>query len=97
MLDLGSRRAACACSLWHVLLLTCYLPLTCSAFLCVLAFLLHMLCCSIFAPSQVQQLILDPAIEHEFQHLRAQLALRVAETEAAKAAYQGSQFTPVRR
>jgi hypothetical protein len=44
---------------------------------------------------QVQQLILDPAIEHEFQHLRAQLALRVSETEAAKAAYEGQAFTAV--
>lgn len=42
---------------------------------------------------QVQQLILDPAIEHEFKHLRAQLAMRVAETEAAKAAYEGQAFT----
>lgn len=44
---------------------------------------------------QVQQLMLDPAIEHEFQQLRAQLALRVAETEAAKAAYEGQAFTAV--
>jgi hypothetical protein len=43
----------------------------------------------------VQQLILDPAIEHEFQHLRTQLALRVAETERAKAAYEGQAFTAV--
>jgi hypothetical protein len=43
----------------------------------------------------VQQLILDPAIEHEFKHLRAQLAMRVAETEAAKAAYEGQAFTAV--
>lgn len=45
---------------------------------------------------QVQQLILDPAIEHEFQQLRAQLALRVAETEAAKAAYEGQSFSQVK-
>lgn len=45
--------------------------------------------------AQVQQLILDPAIENEFKQLREQLALRVAETEAAKAAYEGQAFTQV--
>jgi hypothetical protein len=44
---------------------------------------------------QVQQLMLDPAIEHEFQQLRTQLQMRVQETEAAKAAYEGQAFTPV--
>jgi hypothetical protein len=54
-----------------------------------------MLLCVVSLCTQVQHLILDPAIEHEFQHLRTQLALRVAETERAKAAYEGQAFTAV--
>lgn len=50
---------------------------------------------SLLSLLQVQQLMLDPAIEHEFQQLRTQLQMRVQETEAAKAAYEGQAFTPV--